>query len=297
MAKVLCIGDVMLDVVAVLQTDINYGSDTPSRISTHGGGAAGNVASWSRISGATTRIVARVGDDHAGISLLSEFEALGVEHGECAVPGAATGVVVVLVDGAGERSMFPDSGANSDLSPADLPNLSGIEVVYLSGYSLLNSRSRAGVLEIIAKIQAAEIPIFYDPATVGRMRHVELNEIRGWLPQMSVLLMNEEEATFITESRDIERALDELLKFAPTVIIKRGVDGAVGKSRNGELITVPAFATKVVDTTGAGDAFAGGFIAKWLQNPELKICMEAGAFAAAQCVAIVGARPHVTPAH
>lgn len=297
MAGVLCIGDVMLDVIAVLQTDINYGSDTPSNISTHGGGAAGNVASWSRISGAATKIVARVGNDHAGIALLSEFDALGVEHGECAIPGFDTGIVVVLVDRAGERSMFPESGANSSLSPADLPDLVGIEVVYLSGYSLLNSHSRPGVLQIIAKIRAAGIPIFYDPATVGGMRQVERHEIRDWLSNMTVLFMNEEEALFLSGASNIQNALNELMKFSPTVVIKCGADGAVGKTRGGGVLNVPAVPTKVVDTTGAGDAFAGGFIAKWLQNPDLKICMEAGAQAAAQCVAIVGARPHVTPAH
>lgn len=297
MARVLCIGDVMLDVIAVIQTDINYGSDTPSKISTHGGGAAGNVASWSQVCGAPTKIVARVGNDPAGMAIISEFDALGVDHGDCIIPGTQTGVVVVLVDLAGERSMFPETGANSGLSLRDLPPLDGIEVVYLSGYSLLDELSRPGVLEIIATIRAAKIPIFFDPATVGGMKQVHTREITSWLPLMSALFMNEEEATFLTGHRKLEDALNALLETAPTVIIKCGAEGAIGKTRGGDFVKVSALPTHVIDTTGAGDSFAGGFIAKWLTNPDLAMCMEAGASAAAQCVSIVGARPHVTPAH
>lgn len=297
MAKVLCIGDVMLDVIAVLLTKMNYGSDTPSKISTHGGGAAGNVASWSQVCGASTKIVARVGNDPAGNAIVSEFDALGVEHGDCVIPGTQTGVVVVLVDLTGERTMFPETGANSGLSLKDLPDLEGIEVVYLSGYSLLDEVSRSGVLEIIAKIREAKIPIFFDPATVGGMSQVDINEIKSWLPLMSALFMNEEEATFLTGHTELEPALDSLLQFSPTAIIKCGSDGAIGKSRDGDSIKISAMPTHVIDTTGAGDSFAGGFIASWLINQDLKLCMEAGASAAARCVSDIGARPHVTPAH
>lgn len=297
MARVLCIGDVMLDVIAIIKTKINYGSDTPSKISTHGGGAAGNVASWSQVSGAATKIVARIGKDSAGTAVISEFDALGIEHDDCVVPGAQTGVVVVLVDPSGERTMFPETGANSGLSLKDLPELKNIEVVYLSGYALLNEASRPGVLDMIAEIRKNNIPIFFDPATVGGMSQVDINEIRSWLPLMSVLFMNEEEATFLTGHSQLERALDALLLQAPTAIIKCGSEGAIGKSSNGESIKILALPTHVVDTTGAGDSFAGGFIATWLDNHDLKICMEAGAAAAARCVSIVGARPHVTPAH
>jgi len=287
----------MLDVIAVIKTRINYGSDTPSKISTHGGGAAGNVASWSQVSGAPTKIVARVGDDSAGTAVISEFDALGVEHEDCVIVGAQTGVVVVLVDPSGERTMFPETGANSGLALKDLPDLQGIEVIYLSGYALLDEVSRPGVLDIVARIQKAEIPIFFDPATVGGMSQVDINEIKSWLPLMTALFMNEEEATFLTGFTELESALDALLQSAPMAIIKCGSEGAIGKSRDGQSIKISALPTHVIDTTGAGDSFAGGFIAMWLENHDLRICMEAGAAAAAQCVSIVGARPHVTPAH
>lgn len=287
----------MLDVIAVISTKINYGSDTPSKISTHGGGTAGNVASWAQILGAPTKIVARVGNDSAGSAVLSEFDALGIEHDDRVIDGAQTGVVVVLVDPSGERTMFPETGANSGLSLADLPDLAGIEVVYLSGYALLDVGSRRGVLEMIDKIKNAQIPIFFDPATVGGMSHVDINEIKSWLPHMSALFMNEEEATFLTGLTQLESALNALLAAAPMVVIKCGSEGAIGKARGGESIKIAAVPTYVIDTTGAGDSFAGGFIASWLDNRDLEMCMKAGAAAAALCVSIVGARPHVTPAH
>jgi sugar/nucleoside kinase (ribokinase family) len=287
----------MLDVIAVIETKINYGSDTPSKISTHGGGAAGNVASWSQVCGAPTRIVARVGSDSAGSAVMSEFEALKIEHGDCIVEGAQTGVVVVLVDSSGERTMFPETGANSGLSLRDLPDLKGIEVVYLSGYALLNEVSRPGVLQIISEIRGANVPIFFDPATVGGMSQMDIQEIKNWLPLMTALFMNEEEATFLTGYTQLDAALDDLLRTSSIAVIKCGSEGAIGKSRGHDSIRVSALPTRVVDTTGAGDAFAGGFIASWLGNRDLKICMEAGTASAAQCVSIVGARPHVTPAH
>jgi ribokinase len=80
MPKILCIGDVMLDVVVALQAPINYGEDTPSKITTHSGGAAGNVASWIAHTGTAASIVARIGNDSAGAALISEFEDLGVDH-------------------------------------------------------------------------------------------------------------------------------------------------------------------------------------------------------------------------
>jgi len=296
MKSLLCIGDVMLDVVAIIRDKINYGSDTPSKISTHGGGAAGNVAAWARVSGAPTHILARVGNDFAGIAVLSEFDSLGITHDRSIVSGAATGVVVVLVDPTGERTMFPETGANSGLKLDDLPNLKSFNLVYLSGYALLDPISRPGVLQMITRITDAGIPIFFDPATVGGMSDVDITEVRSWLPMMSGLFMNEEEATFLTGETDVVKALDTLLLSSPLAIIKRGSNGAVARSRETEFISVPALSTSVIDTTGAGDSFAGGFIARWLEDGSLLECLVAGSQTAALCVSFVGGRPHVTPA-
>ena len=295
-ARVLCIGDVMLDVItkiAVMPDKINYGSDTPSKISTHGGGAAGNVASWLTRTDARATIVGHVGDDAAGSALMSEFDALGVHHENLMVDKGSSGVVVVLVDPTGERTMFPDNGANSGLHIGDLPELDGYNAVYLSGYSPLDPLSRPGVLAMITKIKEARLPIYFDPASVGGMMEVSLDEVKSWIRLMDVILLNEEEAIYLTGETDPEKALESLLHDCETVVIKRGSQGAIGKTRGSILVSVPATSTEVVDTTGAGDSFAAGFIAHYTTTKNMQHGLEAGAAVAARCVAIVGARPRV----
>jgi sugar/nucleoside kinase (ribokinase family) len=294
--NVLCIGDVMLDVIARINVSpqkINFGSDTASQISTSSGGAAGNVAAWLTRTDARSTIVSHVGDDPAGAAIVTEFDALGVSHGDLVIPGETSGVVVVLVDASGERTMFPDKGANSRLTLADLPDLSRFQAVYISGYALLNPLARDGVLAMIGKIKANGLPIYFDPASVGAMKDVTDKELHNWFSMMDVLFLNEEESIYLTGSVDIERALDYLLDFSQVVVIKRGSAGAIAKVRGFDSISVPAIAKSIVDTTGAGDSFAAGFIASFLQNHDLTAALQAGSELAAGCVAIVGARPRV----
>jgi sugar/nucleoside kinase (ribokinase family) len=294
--NVLCIGDVMLDVIARINVSpqkINFGSDTASRISTSSGGAAGNVAAWLTRTDARSAIVSHVGDDPAGAAIVTEFDALGVSHGDLVIPGETSGVVVVLVDSSGERTMFPDKGANSRLVVEDLPDLSEYQAVYISGYALLNPLARDGVLAMIAKIKADGIPIYFDPASVGAMKDVTDKELHNWFSMMDVLFLNEEESIYLTGSVDIERALDYLLDFSQVVVIKRGSAGAIAKARGFDSISLPAVASTVIDTTGAGDSFAAGFIASFSKDRDLTAALQAGAELAADCVAIVGGRPRV----
>ena len=295
-AQVLCIGDVMLDVItkiSVMPDKINYGSDSAAQISTHGGGAAGNVAAWLTRTDARATIVGHVGDDLAGSAIVSEFNALGVRHNNLVIDNGHSGVVVVLVDPTGERTMFPDNGANSGLKLTDLPSLDEYNAIYLSGYSPLDPLSLPGVKEMIARIHLAALPIFFDPASVGGMKDVALEEVLSWLPLMDVLLLNEEESAYLTGTDDVKKALDILLESLKVVVIKRGPHGAIGKIRGASAIEVPANPTIVVDTTGAGDSFAAGFIASFVRDGDLQSALESGAHVAAHCVSIVGARPRV----
>ena len=294
--NVLCIGDVMLDVIARINVSpqkINFGSDTASRISTSSGGAAGNVAAWLTRTDARSTIVSHVGDDPAGAAIIAEFDALGVSHGDLVIPGETSGVVVVLVDSSGERTMFPDKGANSRLTVTDLPDLGTFQAVYISGYALLNPLARDGVLAMIEKIKADGLPIYFDPASVGAMKDVSDKELHNWFSMMDVLFLNEEESIYLTGSVDIERALNYLLDFSQVVVIKRGSAGAIAKARGFDSISLPAVAATVVDTTGAGDSFAAGFIASYSKNHDLTAALQAGGELAAGCVAIVGGRPRV----
>jgi sugar/nucleoside kinase (ribokinase family) len=199
----------------------------------------------------------------------------------------------VLVDSSGERTMFPDKGANSLLQVSDLPDLAGFQAVYISGYALLNPLARPAVLAMIEKIKSDGIPIYFDPASVGAMKEVTDKELHPWFALMNVLLLNEEESIYLTGSVDIERALDYLLEFSEVVVIKRGSLGAIAKARGYDSISVAAIATSVVDTTGAGDSFAAGFISAFASKHDLTAALTAGCELAAGCVAIVGGRPRV----
>jgi sugar/nucleoside kinase (ribokinase family) len=289
--KILCIGDIMLDVTVLLNRPIVEGLETRAKISTQGGGAAANVASWLSHNKTPAYLVTRVGSDSAGQTLLAELDAYGVEHSNNLVPNMNTGVVVVIVGAEGERTMFPDSGANAGLGLSDLPDLGQFNAVYLSAYSLINPQSRAGVLKIIFKIQAARLPIILDPATVGVLMEVGVDAANSWLQFIDCIILNEEESHFLTGKTNPIEAASELLKSVKTVVIKRGSNGALGQSQGGQLVQVEAKKTTVVNTTGAGDAFAAGFISIWAKNGELLNALESGIDFAARCVALVGARP------
>ncbi len=281
----------MLDVTVLLNQPIVEGLESRAKISTQGGGAAANVASWLAFNKTPSYLVVRIGDDSAGQTLITELETYGVEHSSRVIPNMNSGVVIVIVGREGERTMFPDSGANSGLGLSDLPDLSQFSAVYLSAYSLINTQSRTGVLEIIDAIKAAGLRIILDPATVGVLIEVGVSAASEWLDFIDTIILNEEESHFLTGKENPVEAAAKLLERVNTVVIKRGSNGALGQARGGQLIQVEAKRTTVVNTTGAGDAFAAGFISIWANNGPLIDALESGADLAAECVALVGARP------
>ena len=290
MKKILCIGDLALDVISQLKEPINYGNDTASRISSHPGGQAANVSTWITRTHSKAQLVARVGNDPVGFALISDLDKYGVEHMNLMHSGRPTGVVVILVDSNGERTMFPDNGANADLEVSDLPPLADVDGVYVSGYALLDFRSREAVLSMIAKIKAAGKPIYFDPTTTGAMKIVSRDEVLSWVKLMDGILLNSEEALYLGDAKDVETAEKNLTAYTPLVVIKLGSRGAMAVYKD-TIAKVSAVTTNVVDTTGAGDSFAAGFIPKWLETNDLEASLSAGTALAAKCVATVGARP------
>ena len=286
----------MLDVVAQIPTsphELHLGNDTRTIISTHGGGAAGNTASWLAVLSNEVTMVGRIGNDTAGSAITAEFDALGISYGNIAKEGLHTGVVVCLVDPSGERTMLADNGANAGLDVSDLPAIDGVDAIYLSGYAPLAPLSREGVLEMVRTINSRGIPIIFDPATVGGMQGVPVAEILSWCALMDTVIMNEEEAIYLSGLSDLESALNFFVELTPRAIIKRGSAGAIGLERGGQIISVAAHTSAVVDTTGAGDAFAAGFIDAFTARRDFSHAIERASAVAGHCVAIVGARGRV----
>ncbi|MFM8843612.1 MAG: carbohydrate kinase family protein [Actinomycetota bacterium] len=295
MSRILCIGDAALDVIVKMQTELHIGSDTASHISMHGGGAAANTATWLAQLGHSVYFSCRIGDDAAGRAIAAEFDSRGIEYRREFLSNEKTGVVVVLVNNKGERTMFPDSGANSGIGEIDLPSLKNFDAAYLSGYSLFNPLSTSGVEAMISRIKEAEIPLIFDPASVGTMTVFGHERVLQLLPLMDVAIMNEDEARFLAKSDSLENTLQILTSLIPVVVVKTGSKGARAQMRAGDVVTSQTEAIAAIDTTGAGDAFAAGFIPQWLHSHDLLTSMNAGNDLARKCVAIIGARPSVNP--
>jgi len=295
MSRILCIGDAALDVIVKMQTEIHVGSDTASQISMHGGGAAANTATWLAQLGHSVFFSCRLGDDAAGRAISSEFNLWKIEHRKTFLENEKTGVVVVLVDDKGDRTMFPDSGANSGISERDLPDLRGFDAAYLSGYSLFNPLSTNGVLRMVNEIREVGIPLIFDPASVGTMMAFNRKRVIETLAHMDITIMNEDEARYIADCDSLDEALDYITEIVSIAVIKTGSSGAIARIRGSTTVISHADAVNAIDTTGAGDAFAAGFIPLWLESKDLLASMNAGNEVARQCVAIIGARPSVNP--
>jgi sugar/nucleoside kinase (ribokinase family) len=295
MSRILCIGDAALDVIVKMQTEIHVGSDTTSQISMHGGGAAANTATWLAQLGHSVFFSCRLGDDAAGHAISSEFDLWKIEHQKTFLENEKTGVVVVLVDDKGDRTMFPDSGANSGISERDLPDLRGFDAAYLSGYSLFNPLSTNGVLRMVNEIKEVGIPLIFDPASVGTMMAFNRKRVIETLTHMDITIMNEDEARYIADCDSLDKALDFITEIVSIAVIKTGSSGAIARIRGSNTVISHADAVNAIDTTGAGDAFAAGFIPMWLESKDLLASMNAGNEVARQCVAIIGARPSVNP--
>ena len=295
MSRILCIGDAALDVIVKMQTEIHVGSDTASQISMHGGGAAANTATWLAQLGHSVFFSCRLGDDAAGRAISSEFNLWKIEHRKTFLENEKTGVVVVLVDDKGDRTMFPDSGANSGISERDLPDLRGFDAAYLSGYSLFNPLSTNGVLRMVNEIREVGIPLIFDPASVGTMMAFNRKRVIETLALMDITIMNEDEARYIADCDSLDKALDFITEIVSGAVIKTGSSGAIARIRGSNTVMSHADAVNAIDTTGAGDAFAAGFIPLWLESKDLLASMNAGNEVARQCVAIIGARPSVNP--
>lgn len=280
-----------MDVSVVIDSEIHEGGDTRAAISTHGGGAAANVATWMASLGNDVYLCSRAGDDVNGKFLHKELDEYCVRHAEVLAPGEKTGVVVILVGENGERTMFPDSAANSGLSKADLPPLDGFTAAYLSGYALINPKSRKSVTEMIGIIKAAGIPMVLDPGTVGALRYVPLSLLHEWISMADILILNEEEALYSAGKDDIEGALIELAKLTPIVVAKRGKRGAMAIFDKAMIVEVPALEVEVLDTTGAGDSFVAAFMSAWFEEKNLEEAIKSGIARASRCIAQVGARP------
>jgi sugar/nucleoside kinase (ribokinase family) len=286
---VLVVGDVNTDVVAVLTGEPVPGSDRPAGIRTRGGGAGANVAVHLAGLGCDVLLAGCVGDDSPGAGLLSELRAAGVRMALRVVPGAATGTVISLVEPDGQRSMLADRGANLALRPDDLPAPHPGGHLHLSGYTLLHEATRPAARAALAAAWAAGCTVSVDPASTGPLAAAGIDRWLADTEGATLLLPNADEARLLSGCADVAEAARTLAGRHEVVAVSLGPDGGLWAAGS-ELLHRPARPKRVVDTTGAGDAFTAGLLATWLLGGDAAGALEAGLAQAAEVVGRVGAR-------
>ena len=262
---IVCLGDLLLDVIVRLSQPLAEGADADAVTKLGPGGQAANVAAWIAELGGEARFVGKRADDEAGRAAAAGLERYGVDIRGPVVPGR-TGTVVSLVGVDGARTMASDRGVSADLR-ADELDPAWIETcgqLHLPGYSLLRSPIDG------AALRAAEL--------VPRLS-VDLSSwsaIRDFGPELFRERLEALRPATVFANEDEERILGGPLEGTDWVL-KLGPSGA----RFGD-VELPAVPADVVDTTGAGDAFAAGYL---VGGRELALA------AAARCVAQLGSMP------
>jgi sugar/nucleoside kinase (ribokinase family) len=288
-SRPLVVGDVMVDVVVRLSGPLAPGSDAPAVIRFHGGGSAANTAAWFARAGAAPLLVGRVGDDERGRAAREELRAAGVEAALTVDRALPTGTCVVLVGPDGERTMAPDAGANDALTDADLADelLASAGHLHVAGYALLRPGSRPAARAAIARALERGMSVSVDPSSAALLSPEFLDLAEG----AGLLLPNAEEARMLSGESDPERAAGALAARFGEVVVTLGSEGAVWSDgpRTVRAAAVPV--EVLVDSTGAGDAFAAGLIAARMDGAGPEEALAAGARLAAEAVARPGGRP------
>ncbi|WDZ87608.1 carbohydrate kinase family protein [Micromonospora cathayae] len=292
--RVVVVGDLVTDVVAVLAAPLATGSDTPATIRFTGGGQAANTAAWLADAGVPVTLVGAVGDDEAGRLRVAELTRVGVD---CAVTGyddQPTGSIVVLASGT-ERTMLTERGANRRLTAGQVATaLAGrpdARHLHLSGYPLLDPASRDAGLGALAAARRYGLTTSVDAASAAPLRQVGAAAFRAWVRDVDLLLVNADEAEVLAGGTDAAARARELTATARHVVVKCGAAGAYWVGPDGTVISVPARRVDAVDVTGAGDAFAAGLLTGWLAGAAPAEALALAGELGARAVSVIGARP------
>jgi sugar/nucleoside kinase (ribokinase family) len=295
MTRIVVIGDLMTDTVAHATLPLAKGSDTPATVTMHGGGSGANVAAWLAVDGAEVAFVGRRGSDIAGRNRDMELMGYGVDARLVMDPERPTGTCVVMVTHRGDHTMMSDPGANAALSPDDLPKdlFTPGAHLHISGYTLLNPGSRAAALAAAHTAARAGMTVSVDAASAAPVDRAGAEAFLQMSNGASLLVVNAAEAAVLTGREDPEQAARVLSAWYPQVVMKLGAEGALFCA-NGPMEPVRTQALpveRIVDGTGAGDAFCAGFLPPWLDKKPPGEALASGCRLAAQALAMLGARP------
>jgi sugar/nucleoside kinase (ribokinase family) len=269
-----------------------YGSMGPG-VEISGGSAANTMAGIASLGG-QAGFVGKVRDDELGGIFAHDIRAAGVAYATPpAASGPATARCLILVTPDGERTMNTYLGAAQDLGPADVDEatVAAAAVTYLEGYLWDPPAAKEAFLKasgIAHKAGRTVSLTLSDAFCVGRYRAEFLDLMRKGV--VDLVFANEAELVSLYET-DFDTALAQLRADAKRAVVTRSEKGALSMTAD-ELVSVPAFpVAKVVDTTGAGDLFAAGYLHGFSHGFAAEDCLKLGALCASEIIGHIGARP------
>lgn len=290
MPDVTCVGVLVADVIVrpVDQWPVQGRLMLVDGIELHSGGLAHTTGVTLAKLGVPTAVVGRVGTDRLGTFLIDVLREHGIEAYVQRDDVGRTSATVVVVASSGERSFLHFPGANAHLAPHDIPEalLARSRIVHLGGYFLLPALDGAPAAALFQRAKALGCHTSLDMAWDVRARW--MSTLAPCLPYLDVLFGNRDELFRVTGTEDPARMAALLRESgAGVVAVKLGEGGAYvddGRWRG----RVPAFSVDVVDTTGAGDAFCGGFLAGYLAEWDVARTARFANAVGAMCVTAVG---------
>ncbi|WP_309601979.1 adenosine kinase [Sphingomonas sp.] len=263
---------------------------------TSGGSAANSMAGIAAMGGRAA-FIGQITDDQLGDIFRHDMQALGVQFDTPSLtdPDAPpTGRCLILVTPDAQRTMNTSPGASHLLSPSALDEalIASAAILYLEGYLFGPELPRAAMMRAIDIAHGAGREIAFtlseSVCIPGRREAFTQMIDRG---SIDLLFANEHEALQLTGASGLGEALAMLSGKVPTLVITRGSEGALAL-QDGEGVEVPAAPVRnVVDTTGAGDLFAAGFLVARARGHDLSRCLATGAISAAEIISHFGARP------
>ena len=282
------IGDLIEDVVVwlngELKNQIDIGSDTDSIIVRTRGGSAANVAMFGALTGTPSRFIGQVGNDNLGEQLCASLRGSGVDV--CTEARGRTGSIVVVVQPNGERTFLTDRGVASDLSVFDAQHLAGVSIVHVPTYSLAHDPLATTAIQYIRAARASGALISIDASSTSVLRDYGFSRYSELITSIApdVFLCNNDEAALL----NIDSA--HPMPGVELTVIKRGALPVTAITAAGvvtEVVTPPV--ANIVDTTGAGDAFAAGFLPVYATSRNIKDSITNGNLIASRVLRSPGA--------